>query len=82
MHALPEILVPHTDDEKQITRLSEESSGRIWLPETFEEMIDDDAKAARLIDLQLVVTYKPRRAMASAVKVRFAALRSLHEESV
>jgi len=52
--------------EKQLARLSEESGGRIWLPESFEEMVDDGTVAAHLIDSQYVVTYKPRRALASA----------------
>jgi hypothetical protein len=38
----------------------------MWLPESFDEMIDDGAEAAQLIDSQYVVTYKPRRALASA----------------
>jgi hypothetical protein len=52
--------------EKQLEQLSEESGGRTWLPESFEEMIDDGAEAARLIDSQYVVTYKPKRALVSA----------------
>lgn len=52
--------------EKQLTALSDETGGRIWLPESFEEMIDDGAECANLIDSQYVVTYKPRRALASA----------------
>jgi VWFA-related protein len=51
---------------KELARVSEESGGRMWLPESFQEMIDDGAKAAQLIDSQYVVTYKPRRALASA----------------
>jgi VWFA-related protein len=52
--------------EKQLAQLSEESGGRIWLPESFEEMIDDGTEAARLIDSQYVITYKPKRTFASA----------------
>lgn len=52
--------------EKQLVQFSEESGGRIWLPESFQEMIDDGTEAAHLIDSQYVVTYKPRRALASA----------------
>lgn len=52
--------------EKLLAQFSEESGGRIWLPESFEEMIDDGTEAAHLIDSQYVVTYKPRRALASA----------------
>ncbi len=52
--------------EKQLTDLTTETGGRIWLPESFEEMIDDGSQAAKLIDSQYVVTYKPRRALASS----------------
>lgn len=52
--------------EKELARFSGDSGGRIWLPESFQEMIDDGAEAAHLIDSQFVVTYKPRRALASA----------------
>ncbi len=45
--------------EKQLTQVSEESGGRIWLPETFDEMVENGAEVARLIDSQFVVTYKP-----------------------
>lgn len=54
------------DSEKQLTALSDETGGRIWLPESFEEMIDDGAECAKLIDAQYVVTYKPRRALGLA----------------
>lgn len=58
--------------EKQLAQLSEESGGRIWLPESFAEMIDDGTEAARLIDSQYVISYKPKRslALASAGEVR------------
>jgi hypothetical protein len=52
--------------ETQLTAMTEESGGRIWLPESAEEMIDDGARAARLIDSQFVVTYKPRRSLAAS----------------
>jgi VWFA-related protein len=54
--------------EKQLTQVSEESGGRIWLPESFEEMIDDGTEAAHLIDSQYVITYKPKVALASAAE--------------
>lgn len=54
--------------EKQLAQLSEESGGRIWLPESFEEMIDDGPEAARLIDSQFVITYRPKRALAAAAE--------------
>jgi hypothetical protein len=52
--------------EKQLTDLTAETGGRIWLPESFEEMIDDGSQAAKLIDSQYVVSYKPRRALAAS----------------
>ncbi len=52
--------------EKQLSALAEDSGGRMWLPESSEAMIEDAANAARLIDSQFVVTYKPRRPLASA----------------
>jgi VWFA-related protein len=54
--------------EKQLAQFSEDSGGRIWLPESFEEMIDDGTEAARLIDSQYVITYKPKRSLASAAE--------------
>ena len=52
--------------EKQLAQLAEDSGGRIWLPESAEDMIEEGAEAARLIDSQYVVTYKPLRELASA----------------
>ncbi len=52
--------------EKQMTDLTTETGGHIWLPESFAEMIDDGTEAANLIDSQYVVSYKPRRALASS----------------
>jgi VWFA-related protein len=54
--------------EKQLAQFSEESGGHIWLPESFEEMIDDGTEAAHLIDSQYVITYKPKRTLASAAE--------------
>ena len=52
--------------EKQLNAIAEESGGRMWLPESAAAMIEDGANAARLIDSQFVVTYKPRRPLATA----------------
>jgi VWFA-related protein len=51
---------------EQLTSLCDENGGHAWLPESFEEMSGDGAKAARLIDAGYVVTYKPKRAVNSA----------------
>jgi hypothetical protein len=55
-----------SDSESQLTSLCIESGGHMWLPESFEEMSGDGTKAARLIDAEYVVTYKPTRAVSSA----------------
>jgi hypothetical protein len=52
--------------EIQLTALSQETGGRCWLPESFDEMIEAGAGLARLIDSQYIVTYKPRRSLAAA----------------
>jgi VWFA-related protein len=52
--------------EKQLNAIAEESGGRMWLPESAEAMIEDGANAARLIDSQFVVSYKPHRPLATA----------------
>jgi hypothetical protein len=52
--------------EKQLNAIAEESGGGMWLPESAEAMIEDGANAARLIDSQFVVSYKPRRPLATA----------------
>lgn len=52
--------------EKQLSKIAEESGGRIWLPETFDEMVENGSEAARLIDSQFVVTYKPKRPLSEA----------------
>lgn len=49
-----------------LTSLCDESGGHAWLPDSFEELFGDGAKAARLIDAEYVVTYKPKRAVISA----------------
>jgi len=56
------------EGELMLTSLSREAGGNIWLPETLDEMIDDGAKVARLIDAECLVTYRPTRAFASAGK--------------
>lgn len=50
--------------EIQLEQLAEESGGSIWLPQTFEVMIDDGT--ARLIDSRYMVTYQPKGTLLSA----------------
>jgi len=52
--------------EWRLKSLSNETGGHIWLPESFDEMIANGAAAARLIDSEYVVTYKPKRTVISA----------------
>ena len=56
------------EGESMLTSLSREAGGNIWLPESLDEMIDDSAKVARLIDAEYLVTYRPTRALAFAGK--------------
>ncbi len=52
--------------EERLASLAEETGGRIWLPASREEMIRQSVEAARDIGAQYVVTYRPKRPLASA----------------
>lgn len=52
--------------EAEFRVLTEETGGAFWLPSTAEQMLRQAAEAAREIDSRYVVTYKPRRPLASA----------------
>jgi VWFA-related protein len=52
--------------EKWLTDLASENGGRIFLPKTNEEMIAEGAEVAREIGAEYVVTYRPKRPLASA----------------
>ena len=52
--------------ELEFGQLAEETGGVAWLPETASEMMSEAAEAARDIDSQYVVTYKPQRPLAEA----------------
>ncbi len=52
--------------ELEFSQLAEETGGVAWLPETVNEMILEAVEAARDIDSQYVVTYRPQRALAEA----------------
>ena len=56
------------EGEVMLTALSKEAGGNIWLPESLDQMISDGAKAARLIDAEYLVTYRPSRAFDSVEK--------------
>ncbi len=49
-----------------LTNLADETGGRIYLPKTSDEMIAQAREAAREIGSEYVVTYRPRRPLASA----------------
>lgn len=52
--------------EERLTRLAEETGGRIFLPESEEEMRGEGREVARDIGAQYVITYKPKRPLAEA----------------
>lgn len=52
--------------EERLTKLAEETGGRIFLPMTEEEMRGQGREVARDIGAQYVITYKPKRPLASA----------------
>jgi hypothetical protein len=55
-----------SESEWQLRSLTDESGGHLWLPVSFDEMIDNGAATAHLIDSEYVVTYKPKLELASA----------------
>lgn len=52
--------------ESRLKGLTEETGGRILLPETIEGMVEEGAGVARDIDSQYVVTYSPKRPLRRA----------------
>ncbi|HEX3280057.1 MAG TPA: VWA domain-containing protein [Pyrinomonadaceae bacterium] len=54
--------------EQALTALADETGGRIYLPTASEEMIAQAREAAREIGSEYVVTYRPKRPLASAPK--------------
>jgi VWFA-related protein len=49
-----------------LTNMADETGGRIYLPRTSDEMIAQAREAAREIGSEYVVTYRPKRPLASA----------------
>lgn len=49
--------------EQFLTEIAEDASGEIFLPETFDEMIEETAAIAKIVDSQYVITYAPKRAL-------------------
>jgi len=52
--------------EKWLTTLADETGGRIFLPKSTDEMIDEGEEVAREIGAEYVVTYRPTRPLAEA----------------
>lgn len=52
--------------EKWLATLADETGGRIFLPMSTDEMIDEGEEVAREIGAEYVVTYRPTRALAGA----------------
>jgi hypothetical protein len=51
-----------------LTSMAEETGGQIFLPKTSEEMVEQAREAAREVGAEYVVTYRPKRPLASADK--------------
>jgi hypothetical protein len=54
--------------EERFTELAQETGGRLMLATSTDEMIAEGDEVARDIGAQYVVTYKPKRPLASAPK--------------
>jgi VWFA-related protein len=52
--------------EKWLATLADETGGRIFLPKSTDEMIDEGEEVARQIGSEYVVTYRPTRPLAEA----------------
>jgi VWFA-related protein len=60
--------------ELEFTKVAEETGGVAWLPETVNGMILQAGAAARYIDSQYVVTYKPQRPLSEAKRGEYRKL--------
>lgn len=54
------------DGESYLTKLSRDTNGEIFLPESNEEMLDKTALVARIIDSSYVLTYAPKRPLSES----------------
>lgn len=52
--------------EERLAKLAEDTGGRIFLPVSEEEMLNQGREVARDIGAQYVITYKPKRPLAQA----------------
>jgi VWFA-related protein len=60
--------------EERLTSLAQETGGRLLVPTSAEEMIAEGGEVARDIGAQYVITYKPKRPLASAPKEEYRRL--------
>ena len=51
-----------------LTEMAEETGGQIFLPKNGDEMVEQARKAAREVGAEYVVTYRPKRPLASAAQ--------------
>lgn len=56
------------NSQELLKEMAEETGGQIFLPKTSDEMIAQAREAAREVGAEYVVTYRPKRPLASAVK--------------
>jgi VWFA-related protein len=54
--------------QQVLTEMAQETGGQIFLPKTNEEMVEQAREAAREVGAEYVVTYRPKRPLASADK--------------
>ena len=69
MHRLKKAYEAEVRKSQQIlTEMAEETGGQIFLPKTGDEMVEQARDAAREVGAEYVVTYRPKRPLASADK--------------
>jgi hypothetical protein len=52
--------------QQVLTDMAQETGGQIFLPKTSEEMVEQAREAAREVGAEYVVTYRPKRPLASS----------------
>jgi hypothetical protein len=60
--------------EERLTSLAQETGGQLLVPTSTDEMIAEGSAVARDIGAQYVITYKPKRPLASAPKDEYRRL--------
>jgi VWFA-related protein len=63
------------ESEKWLTSLAEETGGVVIIPSSVEQMIARSHEVAREIDVQYVLTYKPKRSLALVVEEEYREIR-------